>query len=448
MNRWLAATLLAVTASMAVPARADGPYEGQWREGPMNIRVTIQSWGGDCGPRPQSTTTRGGGTFEIAQSGDHLTFRLRRQRSTRTCWSENRAVRRVSSSTRSGTWTIVCRTPPSDSRAETGRYTIQAIGPDRLQFTDRSEYDWQLNESRCQARIRTTQTFTRVSGGSSNAEPTTPPPRERCTPGAPARIALRPARADVQPGGEQCFTVRVVDASGCPVRGRRPELRLGQGSGGSVSGLCYRAGDTSGTGRVVATQGSLRAEAHITVRTMDLSDLIARRTETGSVGSGAPEQDATSRTAARVSAREADEDPGLLAPSIAVGGALLLVLFGAIALRMRSKATPVLVRGGPVVREPVGVRDPGAGSPPEPEPPREPEPPVEAGEDLICPRCRRGYPPGTESCADDGAALMPYREFASAGQDEPSVCPTCGKRFPAGVKFCGEDGATLVPAEG
>src|SRR5690606_19615783 len=110
--------------------------DGQWREGPMSVSVQVESWGGDCGPRPVSTTSPGGGTFRISQSGDQLTFHLRSERTTRSCWSENRAVRRVSSSHQAGTWRVVCRTPSTDSRAETGTYTIQAIGEDRLSFRD------------------------------------------------------------------------------------------------------------------------------------------------------------------------------------------------------------------------------------------------------------------------------------------------------------------------
>ena len=123
----------------------------------MSIRVTVESWGGDCGPRPQSTSSGGGSTFRISQAGDQLTFHMRRQQTTRSCWSENRAVRRVSSSYQAGTWRVVCRTPPDDSRGETGTYTVRAIGDDQLSFREESRYDWQLNTSRCQASIATTQ---------------------------------------------------------------------------------------------------------------------------------------------------------------------------------------------------------------------------------------------------------------------------------------------------
>src|SRR5262249_51617823 len=54
-------------SSLAAVARADGPYEGQWNAGAMHTDVAIHSWGADCGPRPQSTTSGGGGTVNVTQ---------------------------------------------------------------------------------------------------------------------------------------------------------------------------------------------------------------------------------------------------------------------------------------------------------------------------------------------------------------------------------------------
>lgn len=436
----LVAIASVATAAWASDAHADGPYEGQWREGPMTTNVSVTSWGADCGPRPQSTTSAGGSTFRITQSGDHLTFHLRQQRTTRDCWSENRLVRRVSSTFQAGTWRIVCRTPTDDSRAETGRYTIQAMGPDRLSFSDVSEYDWRLNQSSCQARIESTQSFTRVSGTSAptttpTATPTTPPPATpRCTPGAPARVTLRPAHAEVQPGASQCFTTSVLDAAGCPVRARRPTVRLASGAAGSLSGLCYTAPQEATSARLIAQSGELSAEAEITVRTMDLSDLIARRSESQAVPDD--ELDAVSETAARVSARDTDAAPDLVWPAVAVGAALLLVLFGVLVLRSRSRASPA-TRGDLPRRS---QRPPAPADAPE----RASDPAAPAGDDMICPRCRTGYPPGTARCAKDDVALVAYREFVAT--DGENVCPTCGKRYPKTTKFCGEDGATLGPS--
>ncbi len=441
------AALCAWTLGVAADARADGPFEGQWRDGPMSIQVSVTSWGGDCGPRPQSTTAPGGGTFRISQEGDQLTFHMRQQRTTRGCWSENRAVRRVSSTHQAGTWRIVCRTPPEDSRGETGTYTIQAIGNDQLSFRDVSAYDWQLNESRCVATITTTQSFTRISGGPPpTPPPSTPEPQPSCTPGAAARVVLRPASAEIAPGAEQCFTTRVVDAQGCAVRSQRVELSLASG-GGRLEGRCYTAPGAEAQATVVARAGGLSSEARVTVRSMDLSDLIARRSETGSVGSGAAsDEDASARTAARVTTRETAEEIDPLWPALALGVALLLVLGGGVALVRRRRPPRRTIAGLPGVEVPEPeLRRPARPEPPAPAPAEAAAPPSELPrEDMICPSCRRGYPPGTDRCAADGAALVPYREFASAKGRE-NVCPACGERYPASVRFCGKDGTTLEP---
>lgn len=445
-TRVVGALLAALACLAAAPVRADGPYEGQWREGAMNIRVDLQSWGGDCGPRPQSTTVPGGGTFRISQSGDQLTFHLRQSRTTRSCWSENRAVRRVSSTHQAGTWRIVCRTPAEDSRGETGTYTIQAIGEDTLQFRDQSRYDWQLNESRCQANIVTTQTFTRISGGSAPTKVAEPERPERCTPGDPARIVLRPSEAEVPLSGEQCFTARVVDARGCTVR--RASLSVADGDPGRIEGSCYRAPDEAGAARVVASGGGLRAEARVTVRAMDLSDLIARRTESGSVGSGVPEEDASSQTAARVSTGAPDEGPSLLWPALAILAALLLVGVAIVLLRRRAPG-PARKRKTSIAGLP-GIEIPEDEPEPEPATAAAPSSPPSPREDMICPTCRRGYPPGTDRCPHDDSALMLYRDFAAGrtpeGATKENVCPVCGERYPSNVTFCGKDGATLEPA--
>lgn len=464
--------------SIASSARADGPFEGDWRAGPMRIDITVESWGGDCGPRPQSTTVPGGRTIHVTQSGDDLTFAGRPARSTTGCWSENTAVRRVSRSYQAGTWRIVCRTPEEDPRAETGTYTLTASGSDRIEFRDVSRYDWQLNESQCRATLTSTQTFERVSGATPEPQPQPQPepepetrPEPACTPGAPARIQIRPAEAAIEPGGRQCFSARVVDASGCAVPGRpvQLELRSPPGVTGTLRGTCFQAagnaaeaeGEFTIIGRSAAAGGtaSLEAQATLRVRTPDLSDLIARRAEGGgavSVTGG----EATSEQAARVAARSEAARGGWILP--VAGGAIALVLLVALvgALVARSRRSKKKI----AALEAEAVAAPGASVPdqaplgqaplgraPLAQAPQAQAPiaaPVAPGEPKICPSCRRGHPPDATRCSVDGTPLVLYADFV-AGKAGPAasaskVCPVCGSRFPATTRFCGKDGATLV----
>lgn len=465
--RWaaLVSIVLSVTASVA---RADGPYEGEWRRGPMTISVSVATWGSDCGARPESTTVPARGAVNVTQDGDHLTFGG--GRTTRSCWSDNPAVRRVSSTFSSGTWRIVCRTPAEDSRQETGTYTLRATSNDVIEFRDVTEYDWQLNESHCRATSTTTQTFTR-SGGGAVAEPTPTPttepePSPACTAGAPARIALRPAATDVEPGGRVCFTARVVDAAGCAVRGAAPTLvlRAPAGRSGSLRGACFEAAATAAEGEgefaVVATHtpsggSELRTEARVRVHTMDLSDLIARRAESGDVATdpGVASSDTASGVAARAEGGPGAPTPWWALALAAVG--LLLVVGTAATLASRRRArNDRLARAAarrPITEAPLAAAPapaPIAEPAPLPAPSAVPNPPssASAASAMICPTCRRGYAAGDKLCPRDGTALVPYAEFAQKGADaETSVCPKCGKRYAGNRRFCGEDGTTLEP---
>ncbi len=74
--------------------------------------------------------------------------------------------------------------------------------------------------------------------------------------------------------------------------------------------------------------------------------------------------------------------------------------------------------------------------------------PIRAG-GMICPTCRRGYPPDAEFCPHDRATLTPYSIFSKAGaqtQGTSKACPVCGERYAANVTFCGKDGSSLVDA--
>ena len=479
---------------VAGTARADGPFEGTWTAGPTRIEVSLSSWGPDCGPRPQSTTVPSPGNVRVTQDGDHLEFHGRSTQRTDRCWSENRAVRRVSSSHQSGVWRTVCRTPEQDARAETGTYTLRAAGENRLELTDVSRYDWQLNESRCVGTITSTQAFTRVStgGASTRPDPVVEPQEPACTPGAPARIRLAPQNAEVEPGGEVRFRARVVDAAGCTVRGRNvqwdlvePEAREARLANG-VFTAGANAAEAEGTFTVVARSSGLEARTDVNVRTADLSDLIAKRTSGGVVQVADDEGDASGGSAAGLVARRADEPGSLLWPLLGAGIALVL-LAGATFFLLRRKrpavaaaesmpppaparAEPPFPAAGPGAERPrpavASARAPGG---PRTCPvchkeyddptigycPADGAPLVDAtaasGQAWICPTCRRGFGEGVRVCPTDGDELIPYalfvkqhREQEAGAGERTKICPKCGDRYALTVTFCGKDGSELV----
>jgi len=54
---------------LAVSAHAQRTLSGAWQAGATTMDVAIESWGPDCGPRPQSTRSAGGGRVELQETG-------------------------------------------------------------------------------------------------------------------------------------------------------------------------------------------------------------------------------------------------------------------------------------------------------------------------------------------------------------------------------------------
>jgi hypothetical protein len=478
--------LVSVSAFDPSHANAQSVATGIWRPGATSVEVAVESWGSDCGPRPQSMKTAGAGVVNVEQKDQVLLLRGRDQdiRSD-ACWSRNPAMKRIVASYAAGVWTTRCRTADNDPRAEQGTYTLKLLTPDSLLYQDVSHFDWALNTSKCVATFTTTQTLSR--GKSTAAEPAKParqaPQRidtpvvqptaaasanpaseERvCTPGAPAHLVLRPRRADIEVGQRFCFRARVTDANDCALRDPAVEWTLAHSKAlrGTLSGGCFlaasSAAEAQGDFKISARAGELSDSVTVTVRPIDLSAFIAKRME----GSGltgiedATEPASPPKAVARIATHTSTEaaSGGRRTLVLALGAvAILLAVLGWVFSR---RAQPAAISGEvPVFSEP--QPDPSA----EPELPSvarsaEPAstsaaPTAAADKPWICPKCHVGYPAHQITCPKDGTALMPYAEFAaqSRRQDEENAkrCPSCGRTFPASAGFCGSDGTGLVDA--
>ena len=265
-----------------------------------------------------------------------------------------------------------------------------------------------------------------------------------------------------------------MDAQGCAadvaMTRVRWELKKPDAARGQLGDGCFRAAasaaDAEGTFRVSALHEGLRAEATVVVVAPDLSDITARRATTPSPeGTLTPNQasargmeDAGVKTAA-VKRR----DPTTLWVAIGAVGLILLAAGLFVVMRVRSKAAAAQAKHAarltPAPRDPVArppSSDPsGRAFTPVESPAAQPAKaatpaPVEkapAGEQMICPSCRRGYPPGAERCEGDGSPLVPYSEFvrrAKEAETTSTACPGCGAKVAGGSVFCGTCGRKLT----
>ncbi len=467
--------------TFATAARADGPYEGEWRASTRQIGIELQSWGDDCPGGIPLRQTKPGGTVRISQSGDHLTFSGAVRGTTQGCWSDQPGLRRSAMSHQGETWRISCSTPPSVAQCETGTYTVRAEGEDRLVFEETTRWDWQLNGSRCTATQRSRQTFNRVVQETATPAPVADPEPAGCTAGTPARLVLSPRSADLRPGERVCFRTRVTDAASCTVAGSRVTLSLqaAEGRSARMEGRCFVAGETAaeseGSFTVQAASGDLSASAQVTVASDDLSDLMAQGSGSAvPVSPGVVEASGASGVAAR-----AGSDPGGF-PLWWIGAlvGLLLVVGVAVVLVVRRKgpapepedstlrtipdpedppAAPgdaVRATGATQHRQvrvcPVCGHEGGADDeycPDDGSPLLDPDAPEVRAQGMICPTCRRGYPAGTDRCAADGDELLPYAFYLARQKHDDGagkkVCPECGTTYGPEKTFCGRDGTPL-----
>ncbi|HET8934954.1 MAG TPA: hypothetical protein VFN67_16010 [Polyangiales bacterium] len=469
LSLFLASVLAAL--ALALPVRAD--LSGTWRAGATAIDVSIESWGEDCGPRPASTRSNGGGLVTVEQKGQALLLHGRDQDiRTDACWSRNPAMKRSAASYSDGLWMTRCRTAAEDPREELGIYTLTLQGQSTILYKDVSHYDWSLNESKCVATFTTTQTLTRAFVGKGDEPPVAvqptaaiePAPSEAkgCRPGPAFNISLRPKSAELEAGEKVCFKARVSDQTDCVLPNADVSFQLShpKGTRGTLSAGCFTAAeaapDAEGEFRVIAKSGRAQTEAVVVVKRMDLSSLIARRMESSGL-SGFEETEEALDKSPKAVARIATHTTPVEQDS---GRTVLLIVLGVLAVGLTAAGFWMIRRDPGRARsddldeddEEEAQAPPAKATPAQSAKVNQAAAPAPSsqrpGETWICPTCRIGYPAERSTCPKDGTRLQPYSEFAQRIKREQQAkgkrCPTCGKNYPATAGFCGDDGASLV----
>jgi hypothetical protein len=446
--------LFTMFAALWTPASrgvAQSSLAGTYTPSPRRVDVQIVTWGEDCGARPKSAVIPENGDVVVSVQGAQLALKFPdRTLTTNGCWSPNPNLKLLSTTSGNGRYEATCKTPSSDAKRETGKYIVLATERDALQLTEQSEYDWQLKASHCIAKVKSAQTLTSASAGSTPvAVPTATEPLA-CVPSAPTRLRLRPSDANIAPGERVCFTVRATDPNNCPVPldAGAVELSLSRPSGaqGSLSGGCFRAAGNAaqaeGVFKVIASGFGARSEASVVVSAPDLSDITARRgPSSGSVlTNGARSEESALESSVRAVATGSHGTLWLGVGIALLGGALSLAAI--VALRLARKqmiaaeaSAPSAANAHPRAPAPTNV------SPKTPPP----APKLSDGPQRICPRCRRGYLPGTERCESDGEALLDYDAFVKQSAAKAAEhCPKCGHPLAAEAVFCGHCGHKLA----
>jgi hypothetical protein len=485
--------LLASLASLLLAslAFADGRFDGKWSFSGMSEGYTVQQWFKSCGPPPVAGGASGGGTVNVVTVGDELSFG---NYTTNRCWDPMPTLVREAHSrdAAGGSWRTHCVTPAGDPRRATVNTSVQAISDDKIILQENGRYEITVTEGTCVADVHRSGVLNRIKsadstldGGPSPAaasassqpsltapvatQPPAPAPAVDCSnPGDPARLEVRPSRKLMRPGESFTFRAVVSDASGCPT-----VTQTTWALGGATQGIAQ----VDNTGKVTvpdsAQEGSfdvvVTAAGKSTRVTVDVTtpakydELLAK---SGFNSSG--EDDSASVAVIATSslggdkAKAEDNSSKRKTLFIAVVGGVAALL-GIIAIfglgrsrraaqlekearerhaarveeyeaRRREKEAKYNAQLQAHIDSVKRAQDAAAAAPTPP-----------AGE-MVCPSCRREYPPGSTFCPSDANRLIPL-----AGHEDVltgpagGICPTCKRGFNPGVKVCPYDKEELVP---
>jgi hypothetical protein len=462
-HSWKVHPWLAVLFVSAWSLTGWAQQEGTYRTGAQTIKVTILSWGDNCGPQPRSSSSRGGKLVPVKRVGAHLAVGGQR---TDRCWSRNPKVQRRRAVAGANRWLAMCETAQGDPRYEKGEYVLEVVGDSTLRLREESHYDWRLEGDHCKAKVLLTRSYELVvaaaTKGPATKQPESPPPAAKVAAncqkasGTAVRLEIRPRTARVEPGGRVCFRAVGRDDQGC-LRPVEVSWTKGASSAQAARGAvlrddgCFVAGpagpDALGRVPVVATatgpagKAPLKASAMAVIRFPDIGDLVAARLEEGdqveepAQPQGQPRAGAVQGVTAPTQERRPQLWGWLAVPLVAVA----LVLLG-LALWWRRRAR-------------AGLAQWDGESPPTSPVVASRLPPAALTSRKRCPACKREFDDGaTLFCPDDATKLeaVTSRPAAVEGAERGDgggnmICPKCRRGFGAGQRLCPTDSVELVP---
>jgi hypothetical protein len=405
---------------------------GSWKAEPMTVRWVVGSWSEACGPRP-SGGGDGGGDVTIEERGQELAIRgASGTFATAQCFQMHPGLEATSHAADKGVWKTTCRTAPSDARQEILQTTLTLSG-DVLSLQESGQYQFVIQGQTCAASSGRWRTYRRGAPAAPapveapvpvQAPPVVKPPSAPspcASPGAPARLEVRPSRKLMRAGETFHFRSSVFDATGCS---------LGTPVAWSVSSEDGTANIDNG--RLTLAEGAADGELHITATAASQSvrvtvDVVSGDRYAALLASGEFNADGASSEAA--TATILSGSLGARAGAVSAGTSdrkwTFVGLVSAIALSFALIGAWLLRRAQRATRRP----------------------PVALGRTL----------PDTGTAVFTGEGVMPKppRRF-DATRLEPAapspaakpatVCPVCGTMYDTrGIRVCPKDGAQLIP---
>jgi hypothetical protein len=495
---------LAIAVALPRRASADGPpaLDGAWTMSAVNEVFTVQQWSNACGPAPVTGTAQPGGVVRVRSDGAEFSIEGgRRTLRSDGCLDGMPTLSSEAHSSDGKSWRTRCSTPPSDPRRATINTAYFLVADDSIQIAETGRYELTINNARCIADVKRDASLKRVaapsapgpnplvaaapSGAAVRATPpdTTSSPtaasRPDCsTPGAPARLEVRPSRKLLRVGDPAFgFRAVVVDAAGCltgtPIQWTVGAVRFKDGqphaSAPTIDGagkLTVPSDCSDATFDVIASAAGRSARSSVDVTSPATFEALLAQSGLGPTG----EQDEPAvamLATASIGASDVKAEDGarhrrtifiVVVAALAVGlGAVAAV--GAMRSRKARDAAKAAesrhadrmreyerqkrqqeeehavqmnahlesVAAAQKAAEAAAARGPLTGP-------------------MFCPSCRREFSGGGAFCPFDSNRLVEmeaHPELLSGPSG--GICPTCRRGFNPGVKVCPHDGEELVP---
>jgi len=355
---------------------------------------------------------------------------------------------------------------------------VAATTDTHIDLIETGRYEISISDGRCVADVRRSRGFDRLT--SDNAQPAAaqppaganPPsagaashPSSCASPGNPARLEVRPARKILRSGDAFTFHALVLDANGCPTR--------------TATAWALADGVDAGAGVTVDATGTLTVPPDAPEGTFDIVATAAGKSARVTVEVASPSHyDELLAESGLNDAGESDSAAVALIATGSIGGGDTTALDGSRRRRLiflgvvaafatmllgvavvgwqRSRRAAALEREAEErhaervqeveERKRERAEKHAAAVKAHEESVKRAAEASAAHERLVCPSCRREYPPGIAYCSNDANRLVPLlgHEALLSGP-QGGICPTCKRGFDPGVRACPNDGDELVP---